>query len=347
MVSPEVHPDRSVTFRFRDPGAAKVELDLEGRDPVAMTKDDAGVWTCTTEPLRPDLYGYAFSADGEVRLDPLNYLRKPNLIWQSNMVLVPGSPPEPWEVQHVPHGTVDHHFYRSGIIGDERDYFVYTPPGYSVHGHERYPVLYLLHGFSDTAEGWTAVGQANFILDNLIAQGRVKPMLVVMPLGYGVPGFASPFGQNFRDHDLNLRNFSNFRRALIEEVVPQVEHEYRVQNDQKHRAIAGLSMGGAESLFVGLNNVDKFAYVGAFSSGGLPGSADTAFSDLTSHEANSHLKLLWIACGKQDGLITFNRSLVKALRDKGVQLTAVETEGRHEWPVWRRNLVSFATQLFK
>jgi enterochelin esterase family protein len=277
----------------------------------------------------------------------MNYLRKPNLVWQSNMVLVPGDPAEPWEVQHVPHGALHHHFYRSEVIGDERDYFVYTPPGYTAHGHDRYPVLYLLHGYSDTAEGWTAVGQANMIMDNLLATGRVKPMLIVMPLGYGVPGFASHTSSNFRDADLNARNFKDFRTALLDEVLPQVEHEYRVESGRTHRAIAGLSMGGAESLYVGLNNVDKFAYVGAFSSGGLPGTAASAFPGLTGAKVNSRLQLLWISCGKEDGLITFNRELIKSLRAKGVQLTPVETEGRHEWPVWRRNLISFASQLFK
>ncbi len=346
LISPEVHPDRTVTFRFKDPGATKVELDLEGRDAVAMTQDADGVWSITTEPLRPDLYGYSFTADGEPRLDPLNPLTKPNLIWQSNAVLVPGDPPEAWEVQRVPHGTVHHHFYRSAVIGDERDFFVYTPPGYRPNSRQRYPVLYLLHGYSDMANAWTEVGKAHVVLDNLIAQGKVKPMLIVMPLGYGIPDFASRTSTPFSNPDRTKLNYENYRRALLGEVIPRVEKEYRALADREHRAIAGLSMGGSESLFVGLNDLDKFSSVGAFSSGGFAGKFDEAFPGLTGATANPRLRLLWIACGKDDGLVGFNRNLVKWLKGKGVQLTAIETPGRHEWPVWRRNLIQFTGLIF-
>jgi enterochelin esterase family protein len=336
-----------VTFRFKDPGATKVQLDLEGKDPFPMSKGADGVWTYTTEPLRPDIYGYSFDADGEGRLDPLNPSTKPNLIWQSNMVLVPGDPPEAWEIQHVPHGALHHHYYRSPIIGDERDYFVYTPPGYRPGTRQRYPVLYLLHGYSDTAYAWTEVGKANVILDNLIAQGKIKPMLVVMTLGYGIPGFASRTAEAFGNVDRTRLNYENYRRALIGEVIPQVEKDYAALKDRDHRAICGLSMGGAESLLVGLNDLDKFSYVGAFSSGGFAGKFEEALAGLTGATANSRLHLLWIACGKEDGLIRFNRDLVKWLKAQGIQLTSVETSGRHEWPVWRRNLIAFTGLIFQ
>jgi len=250
-------------------------------------------------------------------------------------------------VTSVPHGIVHHHFYKSATIGDDRDYFVYTPPGYSPTSRQRYPVLYLLHGFSDMASAWTEVGKANLILDNLISQGKVKPMLIVMPLGYGIPDFASRTGTGFREPDRTKRNYENYRRALLEEVIPQVERDYRVSSDREHRAIAGLSMGGAESLFVGLNDLDRFSYVGAFSSGGLGNEFDQTFPGLTGASANGRLHLLWIACGKDDGLVKFNRDLVKWLKGKGVQLTEVETWDRHEWPVWRRNLITFTEQIFQ
>jgi enterochelin esterase-like enzyme len=347
LVSPEVHPDHSVTFRFKDPGATKVELELEGADGAPMEKGADGVWTITTKPLAPDIYGYSFSADGEGFLDPHNPSIKPNLIWVGNMVTVPGDPPQAWEVQDVPHGTVHHHFYKSAIIGDQRDYFVYTPPGYKESDHKKYSVLYLLHGYSDTADGWTAVGKANVILDNLIAQGKTVPLIVVMTLGYGVPDFASPHRSGFSDPNIVKQNYDRYRDALFNEVIPAVEHEYKAYTDAKHRAMAGLSMGGAETLYTSLNNLDKFAYVGAFSSGGLGSDFAAEFPNLAGQAVNTSLKQLWISCGTEDGLIQFNRQLIGWLKSKGVNCTQVETPGRHAWMVWRRDLIEFSQLLFK
>ncbi len=329
------------------PNAAKIELSLEGHSLKPMAKSASGIWSTTTDALPPDIYGYSFIVDGQSVLDSQNPSIKPNLLWPSNMVTIPGSPGELWEVQDVPHGTVHRHFYKSGVIGDQRDFYVYTPPGYGEKSGGPLPVLYLLHGFSDTANGWTAVGLAHVILDNLIAQGQVKPMLVVMPLGYGVRNFASPGSKNFGDRALAFRNYENFRGALLTEVLPQVEKEYRVKKDRENRAIAGLSMGGAETLFTGLNNIDKFAYIGAFSSGGLPADLAADFPALDPKEANNSLRQLWIACGTEDGLITANRGLVKWLESQGMKLTAVESPGSHTWMVWRRNLITFTQLLFK
>lgn len=342
--SPQVNRDRTVTFRLRDHGASKVTLNLEGFDAMPMEKGKNDWWVVTTPPLVPDLYGYSFGVDGETRLDPQNPLTKPNLIWSGNMVLVPGG--QPWEVRSVPHGTLHRHFYNSGIVGDERDFFVYTPPGYSPSARTKYPVLYLLHGYSDTANGWTAVGQAHTILDNLLAEGKIKPMIVVMPLGYGVPNFASP-NQGFRDPSVTQRNYDNFRAALLTEVLPEVEKSYRASSDRTQRAIAGLSMGGAETLYVGLNNVDKFAYVGAFSTGGSVGDFEKTFSGLKPEDANKRLKAFYITCGTEDGLITFQRRFVDWLKTKNVKVSAHETPGRHTWMVWRRNLAEFAPMLFR
>lgn len=347
LVSPEVNPDKSVTFRFRSPGATTVLLSLEGSERVPMKKDENGTWTVTTAPLPPDIYGYSFNADGVDLIDPLNPVIKPNLLATQNAVHVPGPASLSWEVNIVPHGEVHHHLFHSAIAGDNRDFYVYTPPGYRAAGKETYPVLYLLHGFSDDASGWTAVGQANIILDNLIAQGKAKPMIVVMPLGYGTMEFVrSGWGVWDERPDLRELNFSRFTDVLLKEVMPEVESEYRTRNDRNARAIAGLSMGGSESLLTGLNNLDKFAWIGAFSSGGLREKFDAQFPALDG-KANSQLRLLWIACGTEDGLIKLNRNFKEWLNTKGVRYTPIETAGAHTWMVWRRNLTEFASLLFR
>jgi enterochelin esterase family protein len=345
IISPEVHPDGSATFRFRAPNAQKVMLARETAQPVAMQKDDQGVWSVTTESLPPDYYGYSFVADGVHLLDPSNYLQKPNLLSSENMVHIPGPPSLPWELNDVPHGEVHHHFYTSRVAGDRRDFYVYTPPAYEASGKQSYPVLYLLHGYSDDASGWTAVGMANVILDNLIAQGKAKPMIVVMPLGYGTMEFVRR-GENTWSHtELRNRNFAKFTDALLTEVVPQVESQYRVSKDHNARAIAGLSMGGSESLLTGLNNLDRFSWVGAFSSGGIPEDFQIDFPSLDA-KANHQLRLLWIACGTDDHLIGINRQLREWLKSKGIRYTTVETPGGHNWTLWRRNLAEFASLLF-
>src|SRR5258708_161369 len=200
VVSPEVHADHRVTFRLRAPNAKEVNVQIEGASkPLAMQKDDKGVWSCTTDPLAPDYYGYAFIVDGVAMFDPSNSATKPNFLYRASELHVApaaansGDSASPtWEIADVPHGEVHHHFYRSKVVGDERGYFVYTPPGYDPRGKQSYPVLYLLHGYSDDASAWTAVGRANVILDNLIARSKAKPMLIVMPLGYGAPEILTP-----------------------------------------------------------------------------------------------------------------------------------------------------------
>jgi enterochelin esterase family protein len=311
-----------------------------------MQKDDQGVWSVTTGPLEPDFYGYSFEADGVSLIDPSNPLMKPNLLHTQSMVQVPGPASLPWEVNDVPHGTIHHHFYRSGVVGDNRDFYVFTPPGYDPRAKQLYPVLCLLHGFSDDPRAWTVVGRANVILDNLIAQSKAKPMVVVMPLGYGAPEMVSRGFQAFHDDALRQRNFDKFREALLKEVIPQVETNYAVSRDHDSWAVAGLSMGGAESLLTGLNALDHFAWIGAFSSGGLTDEFDAQFPGLDS-KANAQLRLLWIACGTDDHLIDINRKLREWLKSKGVQHTDIETPGAHTWMVWRRNLATFASLVFQ
>jgi enterochelin esterase-like enzyme len=354
VTSPEVLADHRVTFRLRAPNAKEVSAQIDGMSkPLAMQKDAEGIWSATSEPLAPDYYGYAFFIDGVAMLDPSNSAIKPNFLYRANEVHVPppsvdsSNPSAPaWETADVPHGEIHHHFYHSKVVGDDRDYFVYTPPGYDPRGKQAYPVLYLLHGYSDDASAWTAVGRANIILDHLIARGKAKPMLIVMPLGYGAPEVLAPDSGVFRNPGTTQRNFDRFREALLTEIVPRVETEYLVTKDRESRAIAGLSMGGAESLSTGLNNLNEFAWIGAFSSGGIRKDFDKEFPGLDA-SANSRLRLLWIACGTDDNLIELSRAFRSWLASKDIHHADIETPGAHTWLVWRRNLIEFAQRLFR
>lgn len=349
--TPQVHTDRRVSFFLPDPGAREVQLSLSGfAHPMTMKESSPGLWSITVGPLQPEIYSYSFIVDGIHRLDPSNTHIVPNLLWTSNLFEVPGPAPELWDVQNVPHGVIHQHFYKSSIAGDQRDYYVYIPPGYNPRAKQKYPVLYLLHGYSDDASAWTAVGRANVILDNLIAAGKVQPMIVVMPLGYGAPKIvANPSYDNI---GLREKNFRLFTETLLQEVIPQVESEYNVKADRADRAIAGLSMGGAESLLTGLNHLNDFAWIGSFSAGGLNQNFAAEFPTLDAVTAQK-IRLLWVACGSNDRyvdsppLITVNRNLAAWFRSKDIPVTFVETPGMHEWPVWRNNLIHFAPLLFR
>ena len=346
VVSPEVQPDHRVMFRFRSPNAQKVELQLEGlTSHIPMQKDDSGLWSVTTEALEPDYYGYSFVADGVTLIDPSNPLLKPNLLNTQNMVHVPGPASLPWEINDVPHGVVHHHFYKSSAVGDQRDYYVYTPPGYDGTSKKTYPALYLLHGYSDDASGWTAMGRANVILDNLIAQKKAQPMIVVMTLGYGDLQMLDRGFNAFSHDDLRERNLENYRQALLSEVIPQVEKDYRVSTERNSRAIAGLSMGGSESMFVGLTT-DRFSAIGAFSTGGLSDNLDQQFVQMKPKDV-AGVKLIWISCGREDHLFDFNNRMRTWLTSKGIKHTDIDTPGAHTWMVWRRNLAAFAPLLFQ
>jgi enterochelin esterase family protein len=207
-------------------------------------------------------------------------------------------------------------------------------------------VLYLLHGYSDDTTAWSSVGPANVILDNLIARGQAKPMIVVMPLGYGTMDIVKGGWSRVRDPELWQRNADGFRDTLLNEVMPQAEKAYKILSKPEARAIAGLSMGGSESLTVGLNHPERFAWIGAFSSGGLNTNYSAEFPTLDA-KANKQLRLLWIACGKEDFLLDSNKKFVEWLNSKGVPPTWVETPGAHSFRVWRRNLAAFAPLLFQ
>lgn len=343
-----VNPDHTITFKYLDPIATKVSLAFDGTpDPQPMTKGADNVWTATTPAKTPQIYGYHFQVDGMDRLDPKNTNVTTNLLDLSNMLDVPGDTSQPWEPQNIPHGEVHHHLYTTSVVTgldqNQSDFFVYTPPGYDQKAKKDYPVLYLLHGFSDDASGWTVVGKANLILDALIAQGKVKPMLVVMTLGYGQMSFVRNGGGSWHTPEAVASNTSGYQQALLTEVLPRVESEYRVSKKRDDRAIAGLSMGGLEALSVGLNNTDKFAYVVGLSSAAA--SIDRAkLANLDPKSAN--LKLLWIACGTEDHLLQPNRDFITFLKSKNMPVTVIETPGMHDWMVWRDNLTHFAPLLF-
>ena len=347
--SNEVHADGSITFRYKDPAAGKVLLNLEGVDkPLTMQKDSDGLWSVVTPPLPPQIYGYGFEVDGRSQLDPKNPVVKPNLIYVGNLVTVPGSAPQLWEAREVPHGVVHHHFYTSkavkGLVDGQSEYYVYSPPGYDPKRAKPYPVLYLLHGWSDMANGWTAVGQANFIFDNLIAEGKVEPMLVVMPLGYGDMKFVNSGGGVWDDNAAVDHNVALFSQALLTEILPQVESAYYASKDRNDRAITGLSMGGLESLTIGLTHPEQFGWVGGFSSA-MGHREKDELAALSGKSAR--LRLLWISCGTQDDLITPNRRFIAWLKSKDVPVTAIEAPGMHTWMVWRDNLAHFAPLLFQ
>ena len=357
--SPEVSADRRVTFRLRAPNAKEVVVTgAAGR--LQMQKDDQGVWSITTEPLEPEIYGYAFSVDGATFSDPGNPLLKPNFkAGGQSLVRVPGA--VSWEPAGGPRGVISHHFYKSAVVGDDRDFYVYTPPNYDPNRKEPYPVLYLLHGLGDDASGWLTTGAANIILDNLIAQGKAKPMIMVNTLGYGAPEMVAGGGRGgMNGPGVMVKNNEYFAKALIEEVIPQVEKSYRSSKDRKDRAIAGLSMGGAEALFTALNHVDRFAWVASFSGAFVmwnssigPGAppVDAAvfakrFPTLDA-KAASQLRLLWISCGVSDGLIGVNRQFKDWLKTKNIQFKDLEHPGAHTWSVWRHNLTDLAPLLFQ
>jgi enterochelin esterase-like enzyme len=345
--SPEIHSDGTVTFRLAAPFATKAEVRMElasGMSTLPMSKDASGLWSATSAPLKPDLYSYKIAVDGLEIVDPGVREFVPNLFDQGGLFMMPGSPPQPWEETDVPHGTVQHGFYTSKVLKSGSDFYVYTPPNFDARAKSKYPVLYLLHGYSDMANAWTVMGRANFILDNLIAQGKAKPMIVVMPLGYGAPKVLER-GWKFEHDELWRSNIERFSDVLLTEVIPQIERDYPAERSSTSRAVAGLSMGGAESFYAGLNHLDQFAWIAPMSAAVFDDPAST-FPGLDQKQA-AKIKLLWIACGKDDDLIKNNRQFKSWLASRNIKFQSVETEGAHTWQVWRRNLVELAPLLFR
>ena len=311
---------------------------------LPMRKSTNGVWGVTTSPLRPEIYGYRFVVDGKAKTehDPQNRLRR----YGNDLLLIPGNPPEPWEEAGAPHGKVTSHTYTTKIVtglpGNQSEFVVYTPPSYDPKA-KPYPVLYLLHVWGDRPDSWNRFGQANIILDNLIGQGRARPMVVVMPLGYGEMKFAANYGL-WEDRAAVERNLQLFERTLLEEVLPQVESRYNVRRDAEGRAILGASMGGLESLTVGLNHSDRFAWIGGESSALKNLDFSALMASFRAKEPSR--RLVWMVCGRDDDLAESNRSFAAWLRGKGVAVTLEEPEGTHSYIVWREGLVRFASAIF-
>jgi enterochelin esterase-like enzyme len=354
--SHQVNPGDTLTFRYAAPTATAVEVAVDAYlKPLPMTKDAKGIWTLTTPVLPPDIYQYQFIEDGVTKLDPLNADTVKNLVSLSDTVLLPAHAPAPWELTEAPHGRVDHYLYTTHVAknlpDNQEGYVVYTPPGYDAKHKGGYPVLYLLHGWSDTEDAWMLNGHVNYMLDSMLAQGKVVPMIVVMPLGYGDLEFVKNGWAVWSDPHQIVANLQTYSQMLLTEIVPAVEREYDVASGRENRAIAGLSMGGLESLTIGLNHTDEFAYVGGMSSaifGGKAGNDPTFETDIPKLDAKkADLRLLWVACGKTDSLIKANRDFVAWTKAKGFHTVAVETEGAHTWLTWRPNLLELAPLLFR
>jgi enterochelin esterase-like enzyme len=344
LKSPVVGENGSVTFQLFAPKATEVTIRSEGPAPFAnakMARNEQGVWSLTT-PVAPDLYIYWFDVDGVAVVDPKNNRPRVNMSTVRSLLEVPGAASEFFAERTVPHGTVSTVWYHSASLDTRRRMHVYTPPGYET-GTARYPVLYLLHGGGDDDRSWLMAGNANFILDNLIASRAAKPMIVVMPAGHtprpggmlGPPGAVDPFLTDFE-----------------KDVVPYVERTYRLLPGRTNRAIAGLSMGGNHTLALSMRNLDRFSQFGVFSSGflgqGGPDSVAAKYSAVLADKGTpAKVKLMWVATGKEDFLLQQTKGTLAILDRAGVKYTYKETEGGHTWPNWRAYLSEFAPLLFR
>jgi enterochelin esterase-like enzyme len=359
IVSPEVRADRTVTFRFRAPDAKQVTLigELDGRT-YPMTKDESGVWSVTVGPWAPDVYNYQFDVDGVIAMDPVNPSVKLGFgaFPPANLVEVPTTDGE-WtfyDAKDVPHGSVRIETYHSKSLGVPRQIWVYTPPGYD-ESTDRYPVFYLLHGAGNIESSWMLTGRANLILDNLIASGQARPMIIVNPLGYArqgvglgpeIAGSPAP-GANVTPPSGISPQTAGFAADVLNDVIPFVESKFRTLTDADSRALGGLSMGGGHTVQIGFNNLDTFHWLVVMSAGAQ--NAEDAYPAFFSNPAatNAALKLLWIGVGKDDFALNGSRALVASLEKAGIEHTFRLTESRHEWVVWRHYLNEVAPLLFK
>jgi enterochelin esterase-like enzyme len=344
LKSPVIGADGTVKFQLFAPKATAVSLRSEGPAPFAgqaMQRNEQGVWTLSAA-VPADLYIYWYDVDGVPVADPRNPRPRVNMTTVRSLLEVPGDASAFFAARNVPHGTVSTVWYRSSSLDTLRRMQVYTPPGYAT-STAKYPVFYLLHGAGDTDESWLMAGRANFILDNLIAEGKAKPMIVVMPAGhtprpgglFGPPGSRDPFLDDF-----------------TKDIMPTVEKSYRVLPGRDNRAIAGLSMGGGHTLAIALPNLDKFSYIGVFSSGFLgAGGADSVAkayqTTLADPKFNARVKLLWLATGKDDFILPQTKATLAVFDRNNVKYTYKQTEGGHTWPNWRAYLAEFTPQLFR
>jgi enterochelin esterase-like enzyme len=369
--SPSINPDRSIAFALKAPDANSVLVaggDGLGKGPFPMTKGADGTWKVTTPPSVPGFHYYWFVLNGVSVNDPASetYFGYGK---ETSGIEVPEAGADFYSLKNVPHGEVRAKWYLSKTTGEWRRAFVYTPPGYDEHPKTRYPLLILQHGSGEDETGWTRQGRAQFILDNLIAADKARPMIVVMDRGYAqrpeVP--AASVGSNAWLQNMHLA-FSAFEDVVIQDLIPTIDASYRTIPDREHRAMAGLSMGGMQTLFIALQHLDMFAYIGSFSgpinpslsAGNLTLGANPpehfdaktayggAFADPTTF--NKRVKLLWLGVGTEESaqFRTGIGGAVEALRGAGVRLEYFESSGTaHEWQTWRRDLYDFAPRLFR
>jgi len=364
--SPEVSEDHKITFRLQAPNAKSVLVtgDFTGKS-IEMTRDADGVWSFTTEPLKPSSYQYWFVMDGLTMPDPLNtYVRPASGVYKSQ-VEVPGEGTEFMAFRDVPHGVLHEHWYINRENGTARRVVIYSPPGYGA-GDTSYPVLYLLHGANDFERGWTQTGRANWIMDNLIAEGKTVPAIIVMPFGHEVSGSAGKLPEVKAVREMlgtkpvgassgagataggggGRGGIGYMERDLLANVIPLVEKEYRVVKDPNRRAIVGYSMGAGQSSTIGLNHPELFAYVGSFSGAAGENAIGKALADPA--KTNKDYKLVWIGCGTDDALINGCRAFDRLLTDKGIRHEYTESPGyRHDYQIWRVYLHTILPKLFR
>jgi enterochelin esterase-like enzyme len=356
LVSPETLPDRRVAIRIYAPKASEVLLRgdwMEGAGQLGLTKDEAGVWSATVGPLTPDAYSYTLVVDGVRTLDPKNPAIKQGVASVDSMFYLQGPETAFEDNREVPHGEIRQVWYSSSTLGKLRRMHVYTPPGYD-GGSTRYPVLYLLHGGGDDDSGWSGIGRAGFIVDNLIADAKAVPMLIVMPNG-SLPRPAdvpAPAPGALPDPAVRVRMEQQFTSELVKDVVASVEQRYRVVPDAASRGIAGLSMGGSQTLRVASTHPELFGFVAIWSAGLAP-ARTTEFETLASkflqnpERVNKGFRLFSISVGDKDFTFEGSKNLASVLQKHGIQHRLHVSGGGHTWLNWRRYLNDLAPLLFR
>ncbi len=344
--SPVVNDDNSITFAITAPNAEKVSASI-GMQNYPMEKDEDGVWSVTTEPIEPDMYTYSFRVDGLKVLDPGNPDMQVGERPDFNLVTVPGNPARYYELKDVPHGAVHILKYYSTAQDINREVYVYVPPTYNDNLNAKFPVLYLRHGGGGNETSWYNEGCTPNIIDNLIAEGETTPMLIVMTNGNLV--------KTVEGGAYGREGIAIMEDELLNNVIPLIEDNYRVYTDQEHRALAGLSMGGGQSFYIGLQNTDVFDYVGVFSTGifgGIPGSdfdPEEAVPGILTNSSkfNDNLELFYMSCGDDDPRREFTEKVVDTFKENDLDVQYKHEPGSHEWKVWRANLHDFLPQIFK
>lgn len=356
IVSPEINADNSVTFRFSAPKAIKVQIvgDFLPAPGIAdLKQNEKGIWEYTSPVLSPELYGYSFIVDEVKTTDPNNIYLIRDVATLTNVFLIEGERASLYKVNDVPHGTVARRWYNSSTLGINRRITIYTPAGYETD-NAKYPVLYLLHGMGGDEEAWISLGRTAQILDNLIAQGKAKPMIVVMPNGNvsqeAAPGESSA---GFRKPTMRLpKTMDGEMERSFPDIIHFIEKNYRTVNTKSGRAIAGLSMGGFHSLHISKEYPDKFDYVGLFSAAIFPNESTKSpiyqnMDEKLKKQFAKSPKLYWIAIGETDFLYQANVDYRKKLDENGYKYVYFENADGHIWKNWRIYLSEFAPMLFR